>query len=61
VVHGGRRRKRRPRGDLFRIKESYAEIDGSIALLMAVGRRQAADAGDAFDDGPPLPFDPLFA
>lgn len=42
VVHRGHRRTRRPRGDLFQIEASHAEIDGSIALPAAIGRCQAA-------------------
>ncbi len=47
--------------NLFPAKVRENKIDAAVALMMAVGRSQAAEAEAAFDDGPSFFSDPLFA
>jgi len=50
------------RGNLYPAKaRSERKIDAAVALMMAIGRCQAAEADDAFDDGPSFFSNPLFA
>ena len=50
------------RGSLYPAKQRPEQkIDAAVALMVAVGRCQAAEAEDAFDDGPTFFSNPLFA
>jgi phage terminase large subunit-like protein len=48
------------RGNLFPAKARGNKIDAGAALMMAVGRCQAAEAGAALGDRPSFLTDPLF-
>ena len=49
------------RGNLHPAKQRPEQkIDAAVALMMALGRAQAAQAEGAFDDGPSFSTDPLF-